>query len=153
MTFSDIYRKQSYVNALWHRSASRSVFCHVFIERFFPHVDIFQWEPVPYFNNKIICDLVEEKHRGIISVLVSRMDSSWHGYYDMVKSQSLCHVSCVKGWRMSASWRGHRFYIPGEARGEDVRSPSFCHVGKPFKFHLNWQYLMLSCTVVLGWFY
>uniref|UniRef100_A0A8C1QYH5 Myosin IHb n=1 Tax=Cyprinus carpio TaxID=7962 RepID=A0A8C1QYH5_CYPCA len=29
-----------------------------------------EWEPVPYFNNKIICDLVEEKHRGIISILV-----------------------------------------------------------------------------------
>uniref|UniRef100_A0A672LQN6 Unconventional myosin-Ih-like n=1 Tax=Sinocyclocheilus grahami TaxID=75366 RepID=A0A672LQN6_SINGR len=28
-----------------------------------------EWEPVPYFNNKIICDLVEEKHRGIISIL------------------------------------------------------------------------------------
>ncbi|KAI1882411.1 hypothetical protein AGOR_G00250410 [Albula goreensis] len=28
-----------------------------------------EWETVPYFNNKIICDLVEEKHRGIISVL------------------------------------------------------------------------------------
>ncbi|XP_056147198.1 unconventional myosin-Ih [Lampris incognitus] len=28
-----------------------------------------EWEPVPFFNNKIICDLVEEKHRGIISVL------------------------------------------------------------------------------------
>ncbi|XP_072548925.1 unconventional myosin-Ih [Salminus brasiliensis] len=28
-----------------------------------------EWQPVPYFNNKIICDLVEEKHRGIISVL------------------------------------------------------------------------------------
>ncbi|KAK6315826.1 hypothetical protein J4Q44_G00133500 [Coregonus suidteri] len=27
------------------------------------------WEPVPYFNNKIICDLVEEKFKGIISVL------------------------------------------------------------------------------------
>ncbi|KTG37894.1 hypothetical protein cypCar_00006137 [Cyprinus carpio] len=33
-----------------------------------------EWEPVPYFNNKIICDLVEEKHRGIISILVS---TSW----------------------------------------------------------------------------
>uniref|UniRef100_A0A8C2CL79 Myosin IHb n=1 Tax=Cyprinus carpio TaxID=7962 RepID=A0A8C2CL79_CYPCA len=30
-----------------------------------------EWEPVPYFNNKIICDLVEEKHRGIISILVT----------------------------------------------------------------------------------
>uniref|UniRef100_A0A8C9T1K2 Myosin IHb n=1 Tax=Scleropages formosus TaxID=113540 RepID=A0A8C9T1K2_SCLFO len=28
-----------------------------------------EWEAVPFFNNKIICDLVEEKHRGIISVL------------------------------------------------------------------------------------
>uniref|UniRef100_A0A4W4GSI7 Myosin IHb n=1 Tax=Electrophorus electricus TaxID=8005 RepID=A0A4W4GSI7_ELEEL len=28
-----------------------------------------EWEPVAYFNNKIICDLVEEKHRGIIAVL------------------------------------------------------------------------------------
>ncbi|XP_062873462.1 myosin Ic, paralog b isoform X1 [Trichomycterus rosablanca] len=27
------------------------------------------WEPVQYFNNKIICDLVEEKFKGIISVL------------------------------------------------------------------------------------
>uniref|UniRef100_A0A3B4B345 Uncharacterized protein n=1 Tax=Periophthalmus magnuspinnatus TaxID=409849 RepID=A0A3B4B345_9GOBI len=28
-----------------------------------------QWEPVPYFNNKIICDLVEAKHKGLISLL------------------------------------------------------------------------------------
>uniref|UniRef100_A0AAY4CNH4 Uncharacterized protein n=1 Tax=Denticeps clupeoides TaxID=299321 RepID=A0AAY4CNH4_9TELE len=27
------------------------------------------WEPVNYFNNKIICDLIEEKHKGIISIL------------------------------------------------------------------------------------
>lgn len=27
------------------------------------------WEPVLYFNNKIICDLVEEKHKGVISIL------------------------------------------------------------------------------------
>lgn len=32
-----------------------------------------QWEPVQFFNNKIICDLVEEKHRGIISILVCRI--------------------------------------------------------------------------------
>lgn len=31
-----------------------------------------QWEPVKYFNNKIICDLVEEKFKGIISILVRR---------------------------------------------------------------------------------
>lgn len=28
-----------------------------------------QWVPIEYFNNKIICDLVEEKHKGIIAVL------------------------------------------------------------------------------------
>ncbi|KAF5881627.1 unconventional myosin-Ih, partial [Clarias magur] len=28
-----------------------------------------EWEPVQFFNNRIICDMVEEKHRGIISVL------------------------------------------------------------------------------------
>lgn len=28
-----------------------------------------QWEPVKYFNNQIICDLIEEKHRGIIAYL------------------------------------------------------------------------------------
>ena len=28
-----------------------------------------QWEPVEYFDNKVICDLVEAKHQGIISVL------------------------------------------------------------------------------------
>ncbi|XP_044296365.1 unconventional myosin-Ih [Varanus komodoensis] len=32
-------------------------------------VEGIEWEPVPYFNNKIICDLVEEKHKGIISIL------------------------------------------------------------------------------------
>lgn len=32
-----------------------------------------QWEPVQYFNNKIICDLVEEKFKGIISILVSHL--------------------------------------------------------------------------------
>ncbi|KAI4816741.1 hypothetical protein KUCAC02_009054 [Chaenocephalus aceratus] len=31
--------------------------------------EVFNWESVPFFNNKIICDLVEEKHRGIISLL------------------------------------------------------------------------------------
>lgn len=24
-----------------------------------------EWEPVEYFNNIIICDLIEQKHRGI----------------------------------------------------------------------------------------
>ncbi|GAB0197084.1 unconventional myosin-Ih [Grus japonensis] len=32
-----------------------------------------EWEPIPYFNNKIICDLVEQKHKGIISILPSSL--------------------------------------------------------------------------------
>ncbi|XP_056158181.1 unconventional myosin-Ih [Lampris incognitus] len=28
-----------------------------------------EWEPVQFFNNKIICDLIEERHRGVISIL------------------------------------------------------------------------------------
>ncbi|XP_077651711.1 unconventional myosin-Ih isoform X1 [Urocitellus parryii] len=28
-----------------------------------------EWESIQYFNNKIICDLVEERHKGIISIL------------------------------------------------------------------------------------
>ncbi|CAO1389440.1 unnamed protein product [Diamesa serratosioi] len=28
-----------------------------------------EWTPIKYFNNKIICDLIEEKHTGIISLL------------------------------------------------------------------------------------
>ncbi|XP_046390643.1 unconventional myosin IC [Ischnura elegans] len=28
-----------------------------------------EWVPVEYFNNKVICDLIEEKHKGIISIL------------------------------------------------------------------------------------
>jgi myosin-1 len=29
-----------------------------------------QWEAVDYFDNKIICAMVDEKHRGIVAVLV-----------------------------------------------------------------------------------
>lgn len=32
-----------------------------------------QWETVKYFDNKIICDLIEEKHKGIISILVCKV--------------------------------------------------------------------------------
>ncbi|CAH0715296.1 unnamed protein product, partial [Brenthis ino] len=28
-----------------------------------------EWEPVEYFNNIVICDLIEQRHRGIISIL------------------------------------------------------------------------------------
>ena len=33
-------------------------------------VHFLQWEQVEYFDNKVICDLVEEKHQGILAVLV-----------------------------------------------------------------------------------
>ena len=32
-----------------------------------------QWEQVEYFDNKVICDLVEEKHQGILAVLVRHL--------------------------------------------------------------------------------
>lgn len=28
-----------------------------------------EWQHVDYFNNKIICDLVEEPHKGVLAVL------------------------------------------------------------------------------------
>lgn len=28
-----------------------------------------QWETIDYFNNKIICDMVEEKHKGVVAIL------------------------------------------------------------------------------------
>lgn len=34
----------------------------------------FQWEPVEYFDNKIICDLIEARPMGIIAIMVSIMD-------------------------------------------------------------------------------
>ena len=29
-----------------------------------------EWETIDFFNNKIICDMVEQKHKGIIAILV-----------------------------------------------------------------------------------
>lgn len=51
----------------------RVIKCHLLqIQTFSKMFFLFslQWEPVQYFNNKIICDLVEEKFKGIISILV-----------------------------------------------------------------------------------
>jgi len=30
-----------------------------------------EWEPVEYFNNKVICDLIEEKHKGSMICLLT----------------------------------------------------------------------------------
>lgn len=55
-----------------------------------------QWEPVQYFNNKIICDLVEEKFKGIISILVRRHNAlhlcSVRGFETMVLFQKEAHL-------------------------------------------------------------
>ena len=55
-----------------------------------------QWEPVEFFNNKIICDLVEEKHKGIIAILVSR-SCDVCGSCDMCGSCDVCgsYDTCV----------------------------------------------------------
>lgn len=29
-----------------------------------------EWEPVEFFNNKVICDLIEEKHKGIFILYI-----------------------------------------------------------------------------------
>lgn len=70
-----------WVKKLWQKDCLNQMFpekfwnLHFFssLELFSPKSDFLslQWEPVQYFNNKIICDLVEEKFKGIISILVS----------------------------------------------------------------------------------
>ena len=85
---------------------------------------------MPYFNNKIICDLVEEKHGGIISLLVK----IWL-IYGPTETQTRPQnqnkadlLSSHKGRGMFTSWRGLRSHLPGEDGGEDWWSPSFRHV-------------------------
>ena len=65
-----------------------------------------QWEPVQYFNNKIICDLVEEEFKGIISILVRVLCPSslllgdgWEASYPLspsVSTGSECGVGQAK---------------------------------------------------------
>lgn len=70
----------------------------------FPHTDVcrvyvfFQWEPVQYFNNKIICDLVEEKFKGIISILVRRPKDTLCSTICLLKiSFTLCNLLTPEG--------------------------------------------------------
>lgn len=44
-----------------------------YLVKFSPPNIMSQWETVKYFDNKIICDLMEEKHKGIISILVGEL--------------------------------------------------------------------------------
>lgn len=87
-----------------------------------------QWEPVPYFNNKIICDLVEEKHRGIIALLVSQFEQNflklWWKVAQFIDEWWLLHP----GRGMFTARRGHRSYLSRENGGEDWRPSTLCHV-------------------------
>ncbi|XP_062999815.1 unconventional myosin-Ih isoform X2 [Elgaria multicarinata webbii] len=69
-----------------------------------------EWETVPYFNNKIICDLVEQKHKGIISIL-GKSSTVW------IQNQRRCHFllllrtknACGPAKRpTSVSWKSWR---------------------------------------------
>lgn len=59
-----------------------------------------QWEPVQYFNNKIICDLVEEKFKGIISILVSHLLLWGLGRDDVTPFPSLSQPACPQRARV-----------------------------------------------------
>lgn len=39
-----------------------------------------QWEPVEYFNNKIICDLIEAKPMGIVAIMVNILNTIRYPY-------------------------------------------------------------------------
>lgn len=68
-----------------------------------------QWEPVQYFNNKIICDLVEEKFKGIISILVSRLclQGLVRGLGGMLSLFWLCSPRLsAEGWSLSRARTG-----------------------------------------------
>ena len=54
-----------------------------------------QWEQVEYFDNKIICDLVEEKHQGILAVLVRHKSCLPHTMYALLYTAELLLCACV----------------------------------------------------------
>lgn len=53
------------------------------------------WEPIPYFDNKVICDLIEEKHKGIIAILDEEClrpgDTSDLSFLNKMNSQLIDH--------------------------------------------------------------
>ncbi|XP_045023570.1 LOW QUALITY PROTEIN: unconventional myosin IC-like [Daphnia magna] len=62
------------------------------------------WEPVAYFDNKIICDLIEEKHKGIISIMDEEClvpgeanDKTFLNKMDKLLSEHPHYVSHAKG--------------------------------------------------------
>ncbi|XP_056141358.1 unconventional myosin-Ic-like [Lampris incognitus] len=57
------------------------------------------WETVKYFDNKIICDLIEEKHKGIISILNE----------ECLRPGEACDVSFLE--KLEDSLGGHAHFV------------------------------------------
>uniref|UniRef100_UPI0037E9110A unconventional myosin-Ic-like isoform X2 n=1 Tax=Semicossyphus pulcher TaxID=241346 RepID=UPI0037E9110A len=57
------------------------------------------WETVQYFDNKIICDLIEEKHKGIISILVE----------ECLRPGETCDVSFLE--KLEDTLGGHPHFV------------------------------------------
>ena len=68
-----------------------------------------EWEHVDYFNNKIICDLVEEKHKGIISILDE----------ECLRPGDTSDLSFLH--KMDEALSGHQHYISHKVASGDVR--------------------------------
>ena len=55
-----------------------------------------EWEPVSYFDNKIICDLVEEKHKGEQPLLIHPHSAFISIHFDQELSQFWTRNVCVQ---------------------------------------------------------
>jgi hypothetical protein len=55
----------------------------------------FQWEPVEYFDNKIICDLVEAKPYGIIALMVNKINCSSNKLFDLYYEANLINQTVL----------------------------------------------------------
>ncbi|MEQ2204986.1 hypothetical protein XENOCAPTIV_022481 [Xenoophorus captivus] len=70
-----------------------------------------QWETVQYFDNKIICDLIEEKHKGIISILVC---TTLFVHVSWVYIVSSLHLSLVSKRNAFTVFQDEECLRPGE---------------------------------------
>lgn len=122
---------------------------HIFTlpqNRFLQNVSLqFQWETVQYFDNKIICDLIEEKHKGIISILVWILTTSLCVYLCVwfylpsiviIVGKQLC---CTSGWGVSETWRSLWHLLFREARGHAWCPSPFCHVSIVWYEMINFE--------------
>ena len=53
---------------VWHQNTCRNSFPNMFLRDTFAHL-VWHVSQVDYFNNKVICDLVELPHKGILAIL------------------------------------------------------------------------------------